>query len=194
MLQIKADTNKGAEENTGPTKRRNPMQDNLIYFAHGKESGPWGTKIQAMAKVAKELGFSVESPDYTFTFDPDERVEYLLKQKPQANKKLALVGSSMGGYVSAHASETLKPDLLILLAPALYLPGYEKEPQIKAKRTIVIHGKNDDIVPVSSAYRVAQQFQTELHILESGHTLTDCIPFIEYVFRQALQETLTEKE
>ncbi|THB74881.1 MAG: alpha/beta hydrolase [Gammaproteobacteria bacterium] len=164
------------------------MQDYLIYFAHGKESGPWGTKIQAMAKIAEELGFAVESPDYTFTFDPDERVEYLLKQKPQSNKKLALVGSSMGGYVSAHASALLKADLLFLLAPALYMPGYEKEPEIAARKTIVIHGKNDDIVPVSSAYRVAQQFQTELHILESGHTLVDQIPFIEYVFRQSLIE------
>ncbi len=166
------------------------MQDYLIYFAHGKESGPWGTKIQAMAKIAKDLGFAVESPDYTFTFDPDERVKYLLDKNPQAAKKLVLVGSSMGGYVSAHASEQLKPDLLFLLAPALYMPGYEKEPKAKAQRKVVIHGKNDDIVPVSSAYRFAQQFQSELHIIESGHTLTDRIPFIEYVFRETLQQIM----
>lgn len=164
------------------------MEDYLVYFAHGKESGPWGTKIQAMAQVAKELGFAVESPDYTFTFDPDERVAFLLKQKPQAGKKLVLVGSSMGGYVSVHASQALKADLLFLLAPALYMPGYEKEPQAVAENMIVVHGKDDDIVPVSSAYRFAQEFDAELHILKSGHTLTDQIPFIEYVFAQALKQ------
>lgn len=164
------------------------MEDYLVYFAHGKESGPWGTKIQAMAQVAKDLGFAVVSPDYTFTFDPDVRVDFLRQQKPQAVKKLVLVGSSMGGYVSAHASEVLKPDLLFLLAPALYLSGYEKEPKAVAEKMVVVHGKGDDIVPVSSAYRFAQQFDTELHILNSGHTLTDQIPFIEYLFAQALRD------
>ncbi len=167
------------------------MQDYLVYFAHGKESGPWGTKIKAMAKIAENLGFTVESPDYTFTFDPDERVAFLLKQKPQATKKLVLVGSSMGGYVSAHASQALKPDLLFLLAPALYMPGYEKEPMAVAEKVVVVHGRGDDIVPVSSSYRFAQQFDTELHILNSGHTLTDQIPFIEYVFAEALKQIKT---
>ncbi len=167
------------------------MEEYLVYFAHGKESGPWGTKIKAMAQIAKNLGFAVESPDYTFTFDPDKRVEFLLKENPQAIKKLVLVGSSMGGYVSAHASQILKPDLLFLLAPALYLPGYEKEPQSVAEKMVVVHGKNDDIVPVSSAYRFAQGFDAELHILNSGHTLTDQIPFIEYVFAEALKQIKT---
>ena len=36
-----------------------------IYFAHGKESGPWGSKIKRLAGIAKDLGCAVESIDYT---------------------------------------------------------------------------------------------------------------------------------
>lgn len=162
------------------------MNDYQIYFAHGKESGPWGTKIKAMAKVADKHGFAYVSPDYSEIEDPNKRIEKLVNLKPQAGKKLVIVGSSMGGYVSSNASEVINPDLLFLLAPALYIPGYPNEPKAKADRMIVIHGIHDDIVPVSSAYRFAQEFNSELHILDSAHTLKDQLPFIEYVFEQAL--------
>jgi len=35
-----------------------------VIFSHGKESGPWGSKITTMSKVAEQLGFRVESIDY----------------------------------------------------------------------------------------------------------------------------------
>ena len=48
-----------------------------VYFSHGKESGPWGTKIKRLAVIAEERGCAVESVDYTDTMDPDLRVERL---------------------------------------------------------------------------------------------------------------------
>ena len=30
-----------------------------VVFSHGKESGPWGSKITAMAAVVRELGAAV---------------------------------------------------------------------------------------------------------------------------------------
>ena len=35
-----------------------------VCFNHGKESGPWGSKITALAEVAKGNGFAVKSLDY----------------------------------------------------------------------------------------------------------------------------------
>lgn len=35
-----------------------------VYFNHGKESGPWGSKISKLAEVAHKRGFDVESIDY----------------------------------------------------------------------------------------------------------------------------------
>ena len=30
------------------------QESHIVYFAHGKGTGPWGTKITALAQVAKE--------------------------------------------------------------------------------------------------------------------------------------------
>jgi len=38
------------------------MSEHVVYFAHGKESGPWGIKITALAQVARELGLAVGVP------------------------------------------------------------------------------------------------------------------------------------
>jgi hypothetical protein len=40
------------------------MASRHVVFSHGQESGPWGTKISAMAEVAKSEGWSVDSVDY----------------------------------------------------------------------------------------------------------------------------------
>jgi hypothetical protein len=50
-----------------------------VYFSHGKESGPWGSKIKRLANIAKELGYSVDSIDYSDILDPDLRVELFNK-------------------------------------------------------------------------------------------------------------------
>ena len=74
----------------------------LVSFAHGKESGPWGTKITALADIARRCGYAVDSPDYSHSHDPRARLQQLLEQQPQG-LPLVLAGSSMGGYVAAHA-------------------------------------------------------------------------------------------
>ena len=33
----------------------------VVYFSHGKESGPWGDKIKRLAQVAEAKGFVVYS-------------------------------------------------------------------------------------------------------------------------------------
>src|SRR5882762_9251169 len=99
------------------------IPDALVCFAHGKESGPWGTKITHLANTAKRRGYEVISPDYSHSHDPRARLAQLLELAPKAGRALVLVGSSMGGYVSAMACAALKPQALLLMAPALYFPG-----------------------------------------------------------------------
>ena len=36
-----------------------------VYFSHGKESGPWGSKITKLANIAKMHGCKVDSIDYS---------------------------------------------------------------------------------------------------------------------------------
>lgn len=146
--------------------------ENLVCFAHGKESGPWGTKITHLAKVARHHDYEVISPDYSHTHDPRARIQQLLGLAPRA-KRLVLVGSSMGGYVSAQACVALKPQALLLMAPALYFPGWDEEPAGVPPLCSVVHGWHDDIVPVERSLRFARTHHAALHILESDHGLND---------------------
>src|SRR5512137_987689 len=95
-----------------------------VCFCHGRESGPWGTKIRRLARVAEQFGCRVVSPDDRDTWDPGERVRRLVRLAADLPRPLILVGSSMGGYVVAAAATELQPLGLFLLAPAVGLPGY----------------------------------------------------------------------
>jgi alpha/beta superfamily hydrolase len=161
------------------------IPEKLVVFAHGKESGPWGTKITRLAEVARARKFDVLSPDYSHTHDPRERVAHLLQLAPHA-EKLVLVGSSMGGYVSAMACAALKPRALFLMAPALYFPGWDEEPQECPKDTVVVHGWHDDVVPVERGLRFAQPRGAALHLLDSGHTLNDRLDALVLLFEDLL--------
>jgi alpha/beta superfamily hydrolase len=164
--------------------------ESLVCFAHGKESGPWGTKITRLAEVARARGFEVMSPDYSRSHDPHERVSMLLALAPQA-ARLVLVGSSMGGYVSAMACAALQPQALFLMAPALYFPGWDEEPQACPQLTVVAHGWKDDVVPAERSVRFAQPRRAALHLLDSGHTLTDQLPLLALLFDDLLVKVRT---
>lgn len=164
--------------------------EHLVCFAHGKESGPWGTKITALAEVAQARGFGVISPDYSHTMDPRERVRHLLETVRPRARKLVLAGSSMGGYVSAMACAALQPSALFLMAPALYFPGWEEEPQAIPSSCTVVHGWHDDIVPPERAQRFAIRHQAELHLLDSDHSLNDQLSVLGFLLDRLLLKTL----
>lgn len=166
-----------------------PMPERLVCFAHGKESGPWGTKITHLAEVARARGFEVMSPDYRQTMDPDQRVAQLLALAPAA-RHLVLVGSSMGAYVSAMACSALQPAALFLMAPALYFPGWDTEPENIPEHCCVVHGRADDIVPVQRAQRFAERNQSELHLLHSDHGLNDQLPILGFLLDRMLAQVL----
>lgn len=160
-----------------------------VVFAHGKESGPWGSKITYLARIAETLGFAVDSPDYQGMEDPHARVDRLLERAP-TGAPLVLVGSSMGGYVSAMACEQLAPNALLLMAPALYLDGYPGDPTACPADTTVVHGWADDIVPVDSSIRFAQARHAALHMVADDHRLADSLDLIGHLFARQLQRAL----
>ena len=150
-----------------------------VVFSHGKESGPWGSKITAMAAVVRDLKIAVESVDYRGLDDPGDRVAKLIDLRKNLDAPVVLVGSSMGGHVSAAAASHLKPRGLFLLAPAFYMPGYEEyTPQNVACPTAIVHGWHDAIVPVENSIRWAREHQAALHVLNSDHRLEDQIEAI----------------
>src|SRR5690606_9804528 len=72
------------------------VSQQYIVFSHGQDGEPWGTKIVAMAEVARRHGLSVESVDYRGMADPAARVEKLLEVCKKLPGELLLVGSSLG--------------------------------------------------------------------------------------------------
>lgn len=159
-----------------------------VCFAHGKESGPWGRKITALADVARHRGLDVVSPDYRFTMDPDERVRHLLKQPLPDGDELILVGSSMGGYVAAAASSRLRPSGLYLLAPAVDIPGYDADTTPYAGLVEVVHGWHDDIIPADIVIDWARRHRARLHLVDSEHALTSALPWLCRAFGGFLDE------
>lgn len=159
-----------------------------VYFSHGKESGPWGSKIKRLADIAKEHGYSVDSIDYSDTFDPDLRVERLLNVLKNAEEDFLLVGSSMGGYVSLVASEQVHVKGVFLLAPALFINGYKQQtynPKINTAIEIV-HGWSDDAIPVENSIRFAKNRDCSLHLISGDHRLNSSLVVVEKLFSQFL--------
>ena len=167
---------------------------NTVVFSHGKESGPWGAKITAMAVVARDLNLGVESVDYRGLDDPTQRVEKLLAVGRDFKGPVALVGSSMGGHVAATAANRLDTAALFLLAPAFYMPGFEKyTPQEVAAPTAIVHGWHDAIVPVDNVIRWAREHRATLHLLDSDHRLEDQISVICILLRSFLIALLRQE-
>ena len=91
-----------------------------VIFSHGKESGPQGTKINRLSRVAQQLGFATHSVDYRNCIDVNERVKLLLSTIQHTPcQKLILVGSSMGGYLATVAANTVWVDGLFFALSCL---------------------------------------------------------------------------
>jgi predicted esterase len=173
----------------GPPPLLRPDQPKkvLVVFAHGKESGPWGIKIRHLAHIAKRHGATVLSPDYSDLADPDQRVARLLALTLPAHDELILVGSSMGGYVSTVASQTLKPRGLFLMAPAVGMPGYAVQNLLSGEtEACIVHGWQDEVIPVGNAIEFAKATQAELHLIKADHRLATVLPTVGQLFEDFL--------
>ena len=144
-----------------------------IVFSHGQDGEPWGSKIVAMAEVARRHGLEVESVDYRGIADPAARVTKLLEFGKTLSGELLLVGSSLGAHVAAAVSTQVPTRGLFLLAPAFFMPGYEQYTPTPARCPItIVHGWRDDVVPVENSIRFGKLHRATLHIIDSDHRLT----------------------
>ncbi len=191
-----------------------------VYFSHGKESGPWGSKITRLAELAKAQGCTVESIDYQGIDDPEKRVELLVSLLKKETGKVLLVGSSMGGYaalvsaiklaaITVNAEQLTTDQLTIagvfLLAPALYMPGYRVQSyplsdlsqpapdnQLKNLAPVaIVHGWADEIIPAEHVIRFAQQQSCSLHLMPGDHRLNSSMYLVEPIFSQFIHSLIS---
>jgi alpha/beta superfamily hydrolase len=166
----------------------------LVVFSHGKESGPNGAKIQAMREAAENLGFKTVSIDYRACQDEVERKSLLRSYLSNQSGKIILVGSSMGGYVSAALANEFELSALFLLCPALSLEGYERVDYTpRTDKIVLVHGWNDDVVPVESSIQFAREHKAMLHLLPDNHRLSGSISHL-VIWLESLLKSLIESE
>lgn len=164
-----------------------------VIFSHGKESGPWGSKIKHLANIATQHGCEVDSIDYTDLFDPDKRVDRLVELLNNESEDVVLVGSSMGGYVSLVTSAQVNVKAVFLLAPALYIEEYSVQHyEFSCPMLEIVHGWADDVIPVENSIRFAQDVNCSLHLIPGDHRLNSSIEEVSVLFEQFIIKTMGE--
>lgn len=145
------------------------IDNSSIIYLHGLES----TSQSGKARQFAQLFPGMKTPDFKGSFA--ERMEQLHPILGD-QKEWTIIGSSYGGLMGAvftcrHPDQVRK---LILLAPALMLPEFTSERFRPIDiPTVLVHGRQDDIVPPHLAREIAQEvFQNLEYIpVEDGHRL-----------------------
>lgn len=156
------------------------MKSVPVVFCHGLESGPIGRKSLAL----KDAGFHLIAPDFR-GLHLEARLEVFEPVLAELEDPV-VVGSSYGGAVAligVHRALARGQQIrgLLLLAPALHrsesLLGDDvlAPPEVP---TIVIHGANDDIVPIDVSRQLASRGGVELIETDDGHRLAASIDLI----------------
>ena len=142
-----------------------------IYFFHGKESGPHGSKYQSLATLGE-----IHSPDFQ-GMDIWERLEKAVAVT-EGEEDLIVVGSSMGGLLAAmlYARHPERFRALVLMAPALHLPEMDDviDQMPPAEKVVVFHGRQDDVVPLDPVVEFCARFGVPVEVVEDGHRLQRC--------------------
>ncbi len=163
------------------------MPSRYVVFSHGKESGPWGKKIIALAETARTEGYTVESIDYRGLDSAEARVDKLVTGCRNLQGELVLVGSSLGGFVALSAASFLHARGLFLMAPALYMPGLpELRSRVVDYPVEVVHGWRDDVIPLEHSMRFAREYAAPLHIVDDDHGLHASVRRIKHLFEYFL--------
>jgi predicted esterase len=144
-------------------------KNNTLVFIHGLESTAQGTKGRFFARHFP--GMMIED----FTGDFSTRMKKLRRLLENKNS-LVLVGSSYGGLMAVqYAMENEeKIKKLILLAPALNLPEFQRKAGKKLKiPAIIYHGVKDDVVNPEEVKKIANEIfvHYEHYLVKDDHPL-----------------------
>ena len=99
-----------------------------VIYLHGFASSPASGKAQRFRRELEGIGVRVACPDLNEPNFETLTVTRMLAQVEQAFGAapvgpVALIGSSLGGFVALHAAARLPVDRVILLAPAVDFGG-----------------------------------------------------------------------
>lgn len=144
-------------------------QRRALLFCHGLESGPHGSKYQALC----DAGHQVIAPDCR-ALSLRERVDIVVPLIREL--KPYVVGSSYGGLTAVLAAMRAGVELpgVVLCAPALERaepPNEDPNTLALVGPTVIIHGIEDEIVSVEVSQRYASRTGATLVEVHDGHRL-----------------------
>ncbi len=166
-----------------------------VVLSHGMNSSPLASKVSAMAAVAQRLGFRTTLPDYR-DLDATQDVAYIpnrllrLKEQAGGKERLILAGSSMGAFISGLVSLELPCAGLFLMALPLTIPGFAQSFDAAPIPTTVVHGWDDELIPVSNVIAFARKRHANLVLLPDTHRLSNHVDFIATQFELFLTRFL----
>ena len=152
------------------TGRKKKMDNTKIIYLHGLESSSQSGKARQFAEIFPGM----ITPDFTGSFE-----ERMAQLKPILGRKKnwIIIGSSFGGlmgtvFTSKHPTQVRK---LILLAPALLRDPFGSYLNLETVSvpTVIIHGTEDDVVPLEPVRQLAEKLFANLtyHVVKDGHRL-----------------------
>jgi predicted esterase len=157
------------------------MSQTKLYFFHGLESGPIGTK-----SLRLEEEFEVEAPDFEGMMEIEDRLEKA-ERLTEGERDLVIVGSSFGGLLAA-LLYTRHPERIsnyVLMAPALSRDtagDVDKMPE----GAVVIHGRHDDIVPMTVVREFCEEYDVNFIEVDDGHRLHSALDLMVESVREML--------
>ncbi|TYC55485.1 alpha/beta hydrolase [Marinobacter sp. BW6] len=168
-----------------------------VFLSHGLESGPGSTKIQAMKAEAETFpNIKAHAVDHRSSKDPATRLEQMREAMAQCGanpEHTILAGSSMGGWVCAQTSSETPVLGCFLLAPALAMERYpQSSPTIQARHKQIIHGWDDDVVPVAPVLDLARKQGLPILVLPDGHRLEKSVERVVSEFSDFIQTCLSD--
>ena len=116
--------------------------------------------------------------DYRGIDTVEGRLEKLIAEGRALPPRPLLAGSSLGGFLAVAASQPLQARGLFLMAPAFDLPGLTPTPSAEACPTVVVHGWQDDVVPVEKGLAFARAQGALTHLVDDDHRLHASLPKI----------------
>lgn len=161
-----------------------------LWFFHGLESTPHGTKYKALAEV--DSGF--ESPDFQ-GMDLDERYEKALDLVTSRGPNQIIVGSSMGAKVALNTKDEAPTYIFgcVLLAPAIHLDLYEfHDIDYTFDNITVVHGTQDEIISLDKVRKYCERFNFELIVVEDDHRLHK--PESLAVIQEAVRKLIAKRD
>ncbi|MDR5868151.1 YqiA/YcfP family alpha/beta fold hydrolase [Halomonas koreensis] len=169
----------------------NRIKTLYVFLSHGLESGPHSTKVQALKTLVDEQDAMIPVVlDYRGMASPSQRLDHLLSvidERGARPEETILVGSSMGGWLSAAVSQRTPVLGCFLMAPALGLAHYpDPAPRIGARHAFIIHGWRDEVVPPGPVMQQACDQRLPLQVMDDGHRLQHSLEALTHEFERFL--------